>query len=97
MLHMETATGRHWAITTFKYFISTAVECKDPGKPTKGGRKPDLVEYVYEDKVEFKCKTNHTLKGNSFIICQQDKSWTGSVPTCLGNITKYVRLRYSST
>ncbi|XP_031556151.1 CUB and sushi domain-containing protein 3-like isoform X2 [Actinia tenebrosa] len=59
------------------------VECKDPGTPRNGIRRPENNKYVYEDRIDFMCNTSHYLRGNTSIICQSDRTWTGTVPVCL--------------
>ena len=63
--------------------ITIAVECGDPGKPTNGEQ---IVKkgYVYGGSVEFVCDENYTLVGADVRFCQANKSWSSSVPRCVG-------------
>ena len=63
--------------------ITIAVECGDPGKPTNGEQ---IVKkgYVYGGSVEFVCDENYTLVGADVTFCQANKSWSSSVPRCVG-------------
>ncbi|CAH3145898.1 unnamed protein product, partial [Porites lobata] len=60
-----------------------AVECGDPGEPTNGKQ---IVKkgYVYGGSVKFACDKNYTLVGTDVIYCQANRSWSSSVPRCLG-------------
>ena len=60
-----------------------AVECGDPGKPTNG-RQIVKKGYVYGGSVKFVCDKNYTLVGADVIYCQANRSWSSSVPRCLG-------------
>ena len=63
--------------------IIIAVECGDPGKPANGKQ---IVKkgYVYGGSVKFVCDKNYTLVGTDVIYCQANRSWSSSVPRCLG-------------
>ena len=63
--------------------IIIAVECGDPGKPANGKQ---IVKkgYVYGGSVKFVCDKNHTLVGIHVIYCQANRSWSSSLPRCLG-------------
>ena len=63
--------------------ITIAVECGDPGKPTNGKQ---IVRkgYVYGGSVKFVCGENYTLVGADVTFCQANKSWSSSVPRCVG-------------
>ncbi|CAH3174212.1 unnamed protein product, partial [Porites evermanni] len=60
-----------------------AVECGNPGKPTNG-RQIVRKGYVYGGSVKFVCDKNYTLVGTDVIYCQANRSWSSSVPRCLG-------------
>ena len=49
---------------------------------------------AYGGSLRFKCNGNYTLmKGMSEIVyCQANKTWTGSVPYCLGNERDLVKI-----
>ena len=63
--------------------ITIAVECGDPGKPTNGKQ---IVRkgYVYGGSVKFVCDENYTVVGADVMFCQANKSWSSSVPRCVG-------------
>ena len=63
--------------------IIIAVECDDPGQPNNGKQ---IVKkgYVYGGSVKFVCDKNYTLVGTDVIYCQANRSWSSSVPRCLG-------------
>ena len=63
--------------------ITIAVQCVDPGKPTNGKQ---IVRkgYVYGGSVKFVCDENYTLVGADVMFCQANKSWSSSVPRCVG-------------
>ena len=69
------------SLTSLKFFI--VVKCGDPGKPSNGEQ---IVKkgYVYGGSVKFVCDKNYTLVGTDVIYCQADRSWSSSVPRCLG-------------
>ena len=63
--------------------ITIAVECGDPGKPTNAKH---IVKkgYFYGGSVKFVCDENYTLVGADVMFCQANKSWSSSVPRCVG-------------
>ena len=63
--------------------IAIAVECGNPGKPTNGKQ---IVRkgYVYGGSVKFVCDKNYTLVGTDVIYCQANRSWSSSLPRCVG-------------
>ena len=70
------------------------VKCNDPGTPMNG-RQIVSKGYVYGGSVTFACDTNYTIQGKRSIICKADKSWSGSVPQCLGEynvVAKYIMI-----
>ncbi|XP_073237757.1 sushi, von Willebrand factor type A, EGF and pentraxin domain-containing protein 1-like [Porites lutea] len=60
-----------------------AVECGNPGKLTNGKQ---IVRkgYVYGGSVKFVCDKNYTLVGTDVIYCQANRSWSSSLPRCVG-------------
>ena len=40
--------------------------------------------YFYGGSVKFVCDKNYTLVGTDVIYCQANRSWSSSVPRCLG-------------
>ena len=72
--------------------VAIVVQCGDPGSPLNGTQNVDKG-YVYGGSVMFICDKDYTLQGTSKIYCRADKSWSASVPRCLGNyitILKYI-------
>ena len=69
--------------------ITIAVECGNPGKPTNGKQ---IVRkgYVYGGSVKFVCDENYTVVGADVMFCQANKSWSSSVPRCVGKY-RFVR------
>ena len=67
----------------FPIILIIAVECDDPGKPSNG-EKIVTKGYVYGGSVKFVCDENYSLVGTDVIYCHANRSWSSSVPRCLG-------------
>ena len=59
------------------------IDCPDPGIPTNGQR--NSSNFSYCASISFTCNTGYELSGNSVIVCEGNKKWSGLLPTC--NIT----------
>ena len=62
--------------------ITIVASCPDPGKPDKGFREDDLLEFIPGTKVEYGCEINTQLMGSSKRTCLPSGLWTGVQPTC---------------
>ncbi|KAM7431863.1 CUB and sushi domain-containing protein 3 [Porites harrisoni] len=56
--------------------------CPDPGKPDRGFREDDLLEFIPGTEVEYGCEINTQLMGSSKRKCLPSGLWTGVQPTC---------------
>ena len=59
--------------------------CSDPGSPLQGRKQGDI--YRHNSLVQFLCDGSHQLDGDDWIRCV-DGSWSGSVPRCIGKLTR---------
>lgn len=50
----------------------------------RGGHDDDDEEEVYQagDVVEVRCNSNYVLMGEPVLVCQNDGTWSSTVPTC---------------
>ena len=67
--------------------LCIAVDCGDPGMPTKGSREGDVFEYRFQ--VQFQCSTGFELNGTSVLVCGADGLWNATTPTCIWNTGDY--------
>lgn len=65
---------------------STAVLCGDPGTPAEGYM--EGKQFTYRSEVIFYCRGPYILVGSSRRVCQDDGSWSGVQPTCVGELTR---------
>ena len=56
--------------------------CGDPGTPAKGKREGRSL--IYKSEVTFSCSAPYVLVGSTTRICQDDSTWSGSQPRCIG-------------
>ena len=59
------------------------IDCPDPGIPNNGQR--NSSNFSYGASISFTCNAGYELSGNSVIVCEGKKKWSGPLPTC--NIT----------
>ena len=57
------------------------VECAIPGRVANGHIKGS--NYTYGSSVEYVCEDGYTLSGAAVLHCSHDKTWNGSVPSCV--------------
>lgn len=70
--------------TSAKFHISASAAkfCGDPGMPAKGQR--EGRSFIFKSEVVFSCSTPHMLVGSTTRMCQEDGTWSGSQPRCIG-------------
>lgn len=61
---------------------STAKFCGDPGSPARGQR--EGRSFIFKSMVTFSCFAPNLLVGSSTRLCQEDGTWSGSQPRCIG-------------
>ena len=63
----------------------SAIECHALLAPYNGVIVGDSNQsYSVESTIEFSCSDGYLMTGSSTLICQEDGSWSGSVPLCEG-------------
>lgn len=65
---------------------SAAKFCGDPGTPPKGRR--EGRSFIFKSEVTFSCSAPYVLVGSTTRMCQEDGTWSGSQPRCIGEETK---------
>lgn len=55
-------------------------DCSDPGVPPGGMRSGDT--FLIGDKVTFRCRNRLILMGSEERVCQLNRHWSGSEPSC---------------
>ena len=63
--------------------LCSIIDCPDPGTPNNGHR--NSSNFSYGASISFTCNVGYELSGNSVIVCEGNKKWSGLLPTC--NIT----------
>lgn len=66
------------------YFCLVAVFCGDPGIPPHA-RRVDRG-FSYRSSISFSCPAPLVLVGSSRRFCQSDGSWSGTQPSCIGEL-----------
>lgn len=61
---------------------SAAKFCGDPGTPGRGQR--EGRSFIFKSVVTFSCFAPNMLVGSSTRLCQEDGTWSGSQPRCIG-------------
>lgn len=61
---------------------SAAKFCGDPGSPARGQR--EGRSFIFKSLVTFSCFAPNLLVGSSTRLCQEDGTWSGSQPRCIG-------------
>ncbi|TKS81784.1 CUB and sushi domain-containing protein 3 [Collichthys lucidus] len=56
--------------------------CGDPGTPAKGRR--EGRSFIFKSEVMFSCNAPYILVGSTTRMCQEDGTWSGSQPRCIG-------------
>ena len=62
-----------------------AVFCGDPGFPAQGKREDR--GFTYLSAVYFSCYPPLLLVGSKVRYCQYDGTWSGTQPSCIGELT----------
>ena len=60
------------------------INCGDPGLPPNAAR--IFSQTTFNSIVMYTCNTNYMLSGEAMRICQADGTWSGSLPTCEGEL-----------
>lgn len=71
-------------ITSAVLYISASAAkfCGDPGTPSKGRR--EGRSFIFKSEVTFSCSASYVLVGSTTRMCQDDGTWSGSQPRCIG-------------
>lgn len=64
--------------------VLAAVFCGDPGMPAQGRREDR--GFTYLSSVSFSCYPPLVLVGSTRRYCQYDGTWSGTQPSCIGNL-----------
>lgn len=56
--------------------------CGDPGTPANGRR--EGRSFIFKSEVTFSCSSPYLLVGSTTRMCQEDGTWRGSQPRCIG-------------
>lgn len=68
---------------SFPHVPSSAAKfCGDPGSPARGQR--EGRSFIFKSMVTFSCFAPNLLVGSSTRLCQEDGTWSGSQPRCIG-------------
>lgn len=67
---------------SFPHVPSAAKFCGDPGSPARGQR--EGRSFIFRSMVTFSCFAPNLLVGSSTRLCQEDGTWSGSQPRCIG-------------
>lgn len=68
---------------SFSHVPSSAAKfCGDPGSPARGQR--EGRSFIFKSMVTFSCFAPNLLVGSSTRLCQEDGTWSGSQPRCIG-------------
>lgn len=65
-----------------QFFFSAAKFCGDPGTIAKGQR--EGRSFIFKSEVTFGCNAPNVLVGSTTRVCQEDGTWSGSQPRCIG-------------
>jgi len=68
--------------------VDASLDCGDPGTPMNGER--ILPSTTIGSTVEYSCVVGFALQGNSSRICQANRLWSGTLPTCVGKWSKII-------
>lgn len=58
--------------------------CGDPGTPVGGFR--EGRSFIYQSEVFFSCSPPLILVGTATRLCENDGTWSGTQPRCIGNL-----------
>lgn len=64
------------------FMASAAKFCGDPGVPARGRR--EGRSFIFKSEVTFTCSAPYMLVGSATRLCQDDSTWSGSQPRCIG-------------
>lgn len=62
--------------------VRTAKFCGDPGNPAGGFR--EGRSFIYQSEVSFSCAPPLVLVGTATRLCENDGTWSGTHPRCIG-------------
>ena len=72
--------------SSYKLFL--AINCHALLAPYNGVIIRDSNQsYTVESTIEFSCSDGYSVTGSSTLVCQEDGSWSGSVPLCEGSVS----------
>ena len=66
------------------YVTSAAIPCGNLSSPVNG--QVSVEGNTFGSQANYSCSEGYVLNGNSIRICQTDGQWTGSEPTCEGQV-----------
>lgn len=69
-------------ISTYLSSSPAAKFCGDPGTPANGRR--EGRSFIFKSEVTFSCSSPYVLVGSTTRMCQEDGTWRGSQPRCIG-------------
>lgn len=74
----------------FSFFLLSCAAkfCGDPGTLARGQR--EGRSFIFKSEVTFSCSALNVLVGSATRTCQQDGTWSGSQPRCIGIEHRYV-------
>lgn len=74
----------------FSFFLLSCAAkfCGDPGTLARGQR--EGRSFIFKSEVTFSCSAPNVLVGSATRTCQQDGTWSGSQPRCIGIEHRYV-------
>lgn len=76
--------------TLSHFFASVAKFCGDPGALARGQR--EGRSFIFKSEVTFSCIAPNVLVGSTTRACQEDGTWSGSQPRCIGTVYEPRRL-----
>ena len=66
------------------FSLLTAVDCGTLSDPANGT--VSFSTTTYNSVATYSCNTGHTLTGDDMRTCLDSGSWSGSEPTCIGEL-----------
>ena len=71
-------------------FLYVGVSCGKLNVPSNGRVKSAGTSFG--DVAGYSCDSGYTLSGTAEITCQADGQWSGTVPTCKGEILQCIEI-----
>ena len=67
-------------------FLSTVINCGDPGIPANGLRYGE--DFTISQNVSFQCQPGYRMEedGSPVRMCTQNGTWSGNMPICTGKL-----------